>query len=287
VRIAPLALLSLAILSASSAQSPSSAYQISANFLLDAHPQHPALSAWNNAGGRYTLTTIVPGAMLRGYLYPGKDAKAPTILVFNGPAAGVNDEYSLYRRLAALGPTVVAYDARGTGFSTGKTDVSLLRDDALRIFDNLPTLRPQHKIIVYGVALGSALATYVASQRPVAAMVLAAPIASAAEELRIYGQIFGQPFLSAVPSPEAVRDLDVAGMVAQSHAPLLVIQRPRDSDDTLIPLAQAREVFAAGTASKQLVLVPAPTLGEMLTRPASLHAVQTLLASLPPNTDAP
>lgn len=284
MRIARLALLSLITVSACAAQSPSSAYPISANFLLDAHPHHPPLSAWNNNGGRYTLTTIVPGAVLRGYLYPGKDANAPSILVFNGAAVGVNDEDSLYRHLAAMGPTVVAYDLRGTGFSTGKADFPLLRDDALRIFDNMPTLRPQHTVVVYGFALGSALAAYVASQRPVAAIMLAAPIASAAEELRVYAGLFGEPFLSAVPSPEAARDLDVAGMVAQSHAPLLVIQSP---DDTLIPLAQAREVFAAGTVSKQLVLVPAPTLGEMLMKPASLHSIQTLLAGLPRGAAAP
>jgi len=283
VRIAPLALLSLITVSASTAIAQSSAYPISANFLLDAHPHHPSLSAWNNAGGRYTLTTIVPGAVLRGYLYPGKDAKAPSILVFNGAAVGVNDEDSLYRRLAAMGPTVVAYDARGSGFSTGRADVPLLRDDALRIFDNMDSLRPQHKVVVYGFALGSALAAYVASQRPVAALMLAAPIASAAEELRVYAGLFGQPYLSAVPSPEAARDLDVAGMVAQSKAPLLVIQSP---DDTLIPLAQAREVFAAGTASKQLVQVSAPTLGEMMLKPASLHAIQTLLAGLSQDTVA-
>jgi pimeloyl-ACP methyl ester carboxylesterase len=283
VRIAPLALLSLITVSASTAVAQSSAYPISANFLLDAHPHHPSLSAWNNAGGRYTLTTIVTGAVLRGYLYPGKDAKAPSILVFNGAAVGVNDEDSLYRRLAAMGPTVVAYDARGTGFSTGNADVPLLRNDALRIFDNMASLRAQHKVVVYGFALGSALAAYVASQRPVAALMLAAPIASAAEELRVYAGLFGQPYLSAVPSPEAARDLDVAGMVAQSKAPLLVIQSP---DDTLIPLAQAREVFAAGTASKQLVQVSAPTLGEMMLKPASLHAIQTLLAGLSQDTVA-
>lgn len=277
MRITRLAVLSLAAASASAALSQSSAYPISANFLLDAHPQHPPLSAWNNAGGRYTLTTLVPGAVLRGYLYPGKDAKAPSILVFNGAAVGVNDEAGLYRRLAAMGPTVVAYDLRGTGFSSGNADVPLLRDDALKIFDNMASLRPQHKVVIYGFALGSALAAYVASQRPVAALVLAAPIASAAEELRVYSGLFGEPYLSAVPSPEAARDLDVAAMVAKSHAPLLVLQSPAD---TLIPLAQAHEVFAAGAASKQLVLVPAPTLGEMLIKPASLHAIQTLLAGL-------
>ena len=160
----------------------------------------------------------------------------------------------LYRRLAALGPTVVVYDYRGYGFSSGKPDMAAFREDALKLYD---ALAAQHPVVVYGFSMGTAVAAYVASVRPLPGLILAAPIASAAEEVPVYLRAGGAPssYIAAhTPAPDAVEIFGEATLVAKSKVPLLVLH---GNDDFLIPAEQSREVLAASAAAqKRLVTIP-------------------------------
>jgi pimeloyl-ACP methyl ester carboxylesterase len=277
VRAASLALLSTLILSPLAL----AAQQMSANILIAKATQHPAFSAWDTATNRATLDTTIGDATLRGYLYDGMDPKAPTILFFNGENGLINQSDSLYRSLAALGPTVIVYDYRGIGFSTGKPDVAQFREDGLDLYDKIVrSIRPNHPVIVYGFSLGTAIASYISSQRPVAALVLAAPMASATDEFPIYARLLGNGYANATPSSEAIKVLDEPSLVAQSQSPLLVIH---SSTDFLVPVAQGQKVFAASTApAKQFVLIPAAAHGVTPGSPAALKAIKQLLTTISP-----
>jgi pimeloyl-ACP methyl ester carboxylesterase len=258
------------------------AQQVSANFLVArSASQHAALSNWDTAHGRTTLETELDGVALRGYLYEGKNPNAPTIFVFNGENSLVGDNDTFYRSLAALGPTVITYDYRGLGFSGGKADVAKFREDGLELYDHvLRSVRAEHPVIVYGFSMGSAIASYIASQRPVAALVLVAPIASATDELPIYARLLGSAYANATPSPEAVTVLDGPSLVAQSQAPLLVIH---SSTDFLVPVAQGQRDFAASTApSKQFILLNSTTHGATPSSPDAMKAVKQLLTTIAP-----
>jgi len=65
---------------------------------------------------------------------------------------------------------------RGYGGSTGKPSEAALFGDALELFDQVHTQHPD--IDVIGRSLGSSVATYLASQRPVAHLVLVTPFDS-------------------------------------------------------------------------------------------------------------
>jgi pimeloyl-ACP methyl ester carboxylesterase len=72
---------------------------------------------------------------------------------------------------------IVSFNYRGYGNSTGSPSEKALFDDALLIYDFLVTdkhIKPEN-IIVMGRSLGSGVATYLASQKPVKKVILVTP----------------------------------------------------------------------------------------------------------------
>src|SRR5438309_12092530 len=118
-------LFSISVLAISIAGHAQTAFnELSANNIIPSPPPSAPLSMWRAVQGREILLLNREGAALRGYRYAGKKPGAPTILFFNGNGMAVVEADLLYRCIAALGPTVVVYDYRGYGFSTGKADLS-------------------------------------------------------------------------------------------------------------------------------------------------------------------
>ena len=116
------------------------------------------LADWVNAKGRVTLTLAAPGAILRGWSYAGTDPKAPTVVFFGGSADTIERDDASLRALAALGPSVVAYDYRGYGFSVGLSDVARMQEDALRIVNAVAQTAGARGVVVYGYSFGTAMA---------------------------------------------------------------------------------------------------------------------------------
>jgi len=186
---------------------------------------------------------------------------------------------SIYRGLAVRGADVTVFDYRGYGFSPGKPAVIDFRSDSLAIYDKLAASGP---VIVYGFSLGTAMATYVASQRPVAGLILAGTIATAKEEFPIFGRATGynsSELAKMMPSPDAVTAFDETGMIAKNSSPLLMIH---GESDQLVPIQEGREVFSASTArQKQFVVVSAAGHNDTVESVTALAAVRSYLSSLP------
>lgn len=255
--------------------------ELSANAILPVPAPRAPQSAWLSEGMRQRLVEEITGVPLRGYRYAGADPQAPTLLFFNGNGMTVFGADRLYRELARLGPTVVVYDYRGFGFSNGTPDMMKFREDGLQLYDRLAAAAPGHRVAVFGVSLGTAMATYVASQRAVAGLILGMPIASAQEELPVYGRLLGYPpaqLAAAVPSPEARAAFDEVGMVGRSQAPLLILH---GTADDVVPIAQGREVLAASaSARKQMVEVPGAGHGAAIVSPEAVLALAGFLQEL-------
>lgn len=186
----------------------------------------------------------------------------------------------LYRSIAACGATVTAFDYRGLGFSGGMADVLRFRRDALAIYDHMAR-KAATSPVLFGFSMGTAMATYVASERPVAGIILAAPIAFADEEFPAYARARGlTPAETAEVrlADDAYVTFDEVLLVARSSAPLLVMH---GDADTLVPPAQGRQLYAASPAKrKQFVTLPGATHNEAAGSPGSLAAVQAFLKSL-------
>jgi uncharacterized protein len=255
--------------------------QIHANAVIpDPLPTAP-IAHWTNAKGRTTTSLTVNGAILRGWSYAGTDPKAPTVVFFNRNGTTIDRNDASYRAIAALGPPVVVYDYRGYGFSVGIPGVQLMQDDAVHIVDAVAKDAGARGIVLYGFSLGTSVATYVAARTPVAGVILAGTPASAQEELPIVLAAGGVPAAVAAaltPAPDAVAAFGVADNAGRIQAPLLILHGTADTD---VPIAQAREVYAASVSvPKRLVEVPGATHEQTVDAPEARAAVKAFITGL-------
>lgn len=209
------------------------------------------------------------------------DKHVPIVVFFNGNLMTIERSDELYRRLAGLGVEVVVYDYRGYGFSEGQPDVGSFRTDAIAIYDKVAREYAGRRVLVYGFSLGTAMAAYVASERKVNGVVLAAPFATAEEEMPVFARRLGF-------SPEAIRTLTVGddaklafnevAMIKRSAAPLLVMS---GSADMLVPAVQGRMVLAASEAKvKRFVELRGAQHHETIFVDAAWRALMEFLSAL-------
>jgi alpha-beta hydrolase superfamily lysophospholipase len=221
----------------------------------------------------------MPGAaVLRGWDYPASGANAPIVLFFNGNGMTVDRSDPLYRSLAQEGAEVMVYDYRGIGFSAGQPDMLAFREDSLRVYDAVVAAHPGRTVVVYGFSLGTAMASYVASQRAVAGLILAGTIATAEDEFPVYLRAVGFPanaISTMEPGQGAIEAFNEVANVSHSRAPLLMLHGEADA---LVPIAQGRKVFAACPApKKQFVALPGVSHNATAGTEASLTAVGRFL----------
>ena len=115
---------------------------------------------------------------LRGWkLNPGQ---AGALIYFGGNAERLDSSREEFGRLFP-DRTVYLLSYRGYGASEGKPTEPALLGDALALYDTVRTQHPQGNIAVIGRSLGSGVASYVASQRPVEKLALVTPFDSLAE----------------------------------------------------------------------------------------------------------
>lgn len=255
--------------------------EVSADIIIPQPPPDAPISEWHDELGRKAVRLDSRATHLRGFRYQGSNPKAPELIFFNGNGMTVLSMDRFYRALAALGPSVTAYDYRGYGFSAGPATLAGFRDDGLVIFDNVTASAPGKRVIVYGASMGTAVAAAVASQRPLAGLILGMPIASAEEEFPVYGRLIGfapEQIAQAKPSSEASAIFGETSLVHQSKAPLLVLG---GGADHIVPVAQAREVFAASPATnKRIVEIPQAGHNDVILSSEAMNAVSTLITQL-------
>jgi len=274
-------LLAVLLLASTCTLAQSNQHPIPANFLIPQPPPSAPLADWTGSATRVLQSVPLPDAILRGWEYPSSNPNAPIILFFNGNGMTVDRSDPFYRQLVQTGAELCVYDYRGIGFSAGSPDVMAFRQDALRLYDSLAASSPGRPVIVYGFSLGTAMATYVASQRKVAGLILAGTIASAAEELPVYTHAQGLPAETAaalIPAPDSIEVFNEVGNIARSTAPLLMLH---GEADTLVPIHQGREVFAASSSTqKKFVSLPGVVHNQTPATAQSIGAVAEFLAGI-------
>ncbi len=212
------------------------------------------------------------------------DRDVPLILFFNGNIMDIAEADQLYRQMTGTGAEVVVYDYRGYGFSEGTADVDAFRSDALAEYDEMVREYPGRRVIVYGYSLGTAIAAHVAAERKVGGLVLTSAFASADEELPLFAIRLGispEVARSLKPDEGAQQAFNEVAMVRKAGernagAPLLMLH---GRDDSLVPVAQGREVFQASPAKKkQFVVIPGADHRETISAAASFRALGAFLA---------
>ena len=227
-------------------------------------PKRPDTALWvhpeagDGAPAPVSFTTS-DGAVQRGWRFAARTEGRPYLLFFYGSNEDVRAERKRLSFLAdLLDVNTVAFDYPGYGFSDGRIDPQAIRDNALLAYDAVRTAAPSAPIVLYGWSVGAEIAIHVAANRPAAGLILQAPPASA-EAMAAAARNHDVPRL--VRWAISLRHDDETRIVFQgaqemrsAPEPLLVLQGDLDE---VVPLSQAREVFAASPAvSKNFVIVP-------------------------------
>jgi pimeloyl-ACP methyl ester carboxylesterase len=191
--------------------------------------------------GAVTITLRVDGAEL---VVTTRERSGPNALIYFGGNAE-DASYNL-PALSAAFPEHAVYlmNYRGYGGSSGKPSEAALFADALALFDRVRSEHPH--IVVVGRSLGSGVAVYLASQRPIARLVLVTPYDSiqgiAARQFRFFPVRW--LLLDKFESWRYAARIDVPTLVVAAENDEVI---PRESTEALF----AR--FGAGVAALRVI----------------------------------
>ncbi len=175
-----------------------------------------------NAGGNSTLTAHA------------SEKQAPALIYFGGNAQDVSRQVSLFSKLFPT-RTIYLVNYRGYGGSSGTPSEAALQQDALAVFD---FVRQRHgDIAVIGQSLGSGVAVYLATARPVSRLALITPFDSIENVARASYPQFPVSILLKDKYLSVLRARDV-------RAPTLILLAEHDE---IIPRASSEALVAALT----------------------------------------
>lgn len=208
------------------------------------HPQPMPLAAPRAPGLAIEDVRIAlpDGNVLHGWLArPGPAAtKLPLALYLGGNAEEVSHMAAEAGRFP--GWALLAVNYRGYGGSSGSPSEGALCADALAVYDWALTRGDVDaaRIVAIGRSLGSGVAVYLASQRPLAGVVLVTPY----DSLRAVAQ---RHYPYAPVSLLLRHPFDSAGLAPKVRTPLLVVAAGRDD---IIPPVHARALLAQWAGPK-------------------------------------
>jgi hypothetical protein len=193
------------------------------------------------------------GTELTGWHAPASPGR-PTLLYFHGNAGNVSGRAKRFAQVLDSRFGLLAMSYRGYPGSGGAPSESAFFSDALEIFDWLAAQTPD--IVVYGESLGTAVATYVASERPAKALVLEAPFTAA---LDIAAATY--PW---VPTKLLMRDPFLSREnILRVEEPLLVVQ---GTNDAIVPVEQGKRLFEIADEPKKLAVIDGGTHSDLWDR---------------------
>jgi uncharacterized protein len=188
------------------------------------------------------------GTRLHGFLSkPAAVAgtKFPLVIYFGGNAEEAS--WLLEEGQRPQGWAWLTVNYRGYGWSEGSPGEQAMAADARRIYDwtRLRSDIEHSRIVAFGRSLGSGVAVRLASERPLAGVVLATPFDSLESVAKHH-----YPF---VPVSLILRHrFDSLALAPRIGVPMLCIVAERDS---IIPAEHARRLFAAWQGDKRLVSI--------------------------------
>ena len=208
------------------------------------------------------------GVMLNGWLVNG--GKQDAVIYFGGNAERIEqmrDEFTRWFPDSSV--YLVPY--RGYGASEGSPSEPDLLEDALAVYDQVHARQSGGSIAVIGRSLGSGVASYVASQRPVAKLALVTPFDSLAGVAQAH-----YPWL---PMRWLVRDrYESTRYLTNYHGPVLVI---RAGQDQVVPSANTDRLIAAMAKAPTVVVLPDADHNSIGQDPVYGKALATFIASRP------
>lgn len=229
------------------------------------YPGPSAGHAWPQQGGvsvEALRLTAQDGASLVGIRLTQPNADVE-VLYFGGNASRADDMVAfLAPIIGGLRVNLTMIDYRGYGRSAGVPTIAALKSDALETFDTVRSRAAGKPVVVHGVSLGGFVACYVATHRPVQALVLesTAPDASAWAHAQV--PFYARPLIRVRVTPALLRESN-AEALRHYAGPLLVMTGSKD--DVTPPRFVKALVDASPSPVKQTILAKGAGHGTTLT----------------------
>lgn len=193
-----------------------------------------------------TLTTD-DGVAIAAWYVPCAEAKA-SLIFCHGNAGNISDRLESVAVFHRAGYNVLLFDYRGYGRSEGRpTEDGTYRDaEAAWAFLVNDKGQSSDRIVVFGRSLGGAVAIDLAKRRRPAALVVESSFTSLLDIGRLHYPLLPVRWLLSYR-------YDSLGKVPHIRCPKLFIHGVEDS---LIPLANGRALFAAAAEPKEFLETP-------------------------------
>ncbi len=170
------------------------------------------------AASQTDFMLVREGTTLRGWVInPGQPG---AILYFGGNGESIQNNRARFAQWFPV-DTVYLLAYRGYGASDGAPEQNLLFADALALYDHAHAAQPGMPIAVIGRSLGTGIASYLASQRPVSRLALVTPFDNMAE--------VAQSRYPWLPVRMLVKDrYESDHYLAKYRGPVLIVRAGRD-----------------------------------------------------------
>jgi len=205
--------------------------------------------------------TTEDGVRLHAWWAPATP-DAPVLLWSHGNGGNIANRADVLVALRARGVSLLAYDYRGYGKSTGRPSEAGVRLDVRAVYESERARgTPAARIVCFGESLGSAVTIQLAVERPCAGVVVVSPFTTLAEVARRhYGPLGGL----------AGDRFDALGAVRRLTVPLLVAHGDRDE---IVPFDLGERLFAAAPEPKQFLRVAGAHHNDVFDSPPLLDAI--------------
>lgn len=204
----------------------------------EATPAQYSLSYENVA-----LTTS-DGARLAAWFVPAENPRG-ALLYAHGNAGNISHRLDSIKLFHDLGLSVLIFDYRGYGQSTGEPDEEGTYRDAEAAWQHLAAqrgIKPEH-IVVFGESLGASVAAHLAAQHRPGALILASAFTSVPD---LAAELY--PLL---PVRWITRyRYDTRRHLQDMHAPVLVAH---SREDEIIPFSHGQSLYDAAHEPKQFL----------------------------------
>ncbi len=198
------------------------------------------------------------GSRLRGWIFSANQSNTPSgkvFLVCPGNAGDIPKRLEFIQLLLSTGASVFTYEPRGFGKSEGRPTIAHICEDGETAYDYLTGVLgyKANQIFIYGISLGTTVATHLSSVRPTRALILQSGFASLPRIAREH-----VPFLKIYPNllfPHSP-SLNNAEILEENRLPLLIMHGGKDN---IIDASHSEEMFRRAVGAKQFVLCPSST----------------------------
>jgi pimeloyl-ACP methyl ester carboxylesterase len=202
-----------------------------------------------------------------------------TVLFFGGNGFYLVQSGGYLRALTRAPVNALLWDYRGYGRSGGSPTTEAIRHDARAVYDSLvaqPDVDPS-RVVVWGHSMGTFLATHVAAEREVGAVVLENPATNVEDWAGHLFPWYIRLFLGVDIDP-ALKEDDNLKRVKSLTMPLLVVG---GTEDPVTDPEMARRLHAAsGSPQRELVLVEGGAHNGLYDEPSVQEAYRSLVSQV-------